>query len=88
MYYKNNNNETQKIIQKSSILINEATRKLNTKIKTLKIEFKSSDIKIQNIRIKNSITLNSSRLLFMVILITTLIILIKFRDYFRKNLEI
>lgn len=87
MYYKNNNNETQKIIQKSSILINEATRKLNTKIKTLKIEFKSSDIKIQNIRIKNSITLNSSRLLFMVILITTLIILIKFRDYFRKNLE-
>lgn len=87
MYYKNNNNETQEIAQKSSVLIDEATRKLNTKTNTIKIEFKSPNTKVWNIRINNSTTINSSRVLFFIILIIILITLIKFKDYFRKNLE-
>lgn len=85
--YKNDQGIKKKIDNKSSSYIDISTRLINDKTDTIKISFKQKNIKVGNFEINNKIYINYSRVIFIILLIFTLSILIKYSKYFTKHLE-
>lgn len=85
--YNTKNNVKIKSPQTSSFLINRAVRKLNTNTSTIKIVFLEKNIKFRNIMQNNLISFNFGRILFLVVLISVFLILLKFKEYFISNLD-
>ena len=73
--------------QVSSSLINKTTRKLKINSDVIKLNINSKNVRIRKISINNKIYFNISHILFLTILLFSLTILLKFRNYFYNNLD-
>lgn len=71
----------------SSNLINKAIKKLDINSSNIKIKFHNKNIIIKNIEINNKIQWNILRIFVLTILLTLLMILIKYKIYFITNLS-
>ena len=79
--------EKDKIENISSSLIKKAVRNVNLNTNFIKINFYSKNVKVKDFMINNKIYINWSRILFIFILITITMIIIKYYKYFYKNLD-
>ena len=81
------NNEEISIDNISSLFINKASRQIMLNTDYLTIQFNNKNITINNIKINNSIYINWGRLIFLIILLTLIPLLIKFRKQLSNNLD-
>lgn len=71
----------------SSEIFNNATKRVNTYDKKLKIEFFGKNIKICNIKIKNKFYLNKYRIILMQLFFILILSLLFFRNYYKSKIH-
>ena len=85
-YYKTNKSKD-KVYNKSGHIITKAVRLLDQDVDTIKIGFKDKNIKVNSFEINNSIYLNISRMIFITLTLTSIVIIIYYNKFFRENID-
>ncbi len=71
----------------SSQLLNKSIKKVDKNVDEITVIFKNKNIKLSKFRINNDIYYNWNRILIVTISIFILLIVLKFRNYFKNNLD-
>lgn len=81
------NNEEMTYYFSSSPYLKTAIKKINSTVDQVKVEINSKNVEISNFSIDNNVYIYWERVLVITLILSLLIVLYKYRNYFTKNIE-